>query len=193
MLSFAPLPSLHLVDVMNRSNSTPPTPAHKSKTLRGFPSMNFTRLHRKVTPSFFSGSSSEASSSQTSLHTLDTSPSVNSRTTCSSAPSPAESTNDPPLKSTVHLIRFTRGPHVDLSWQADLVGRPIMDPKLLNELMEGRDPAKLLAKPALPPLVRSKSAEPLAKSDTSQDFSPLSSRRPYAREDKFYRPDEYSE
>jgi len=190
MLSLAPP---HPVDVMNRSNSTPATPAHKSRTLRGFPSMNFTRLHRKVTPSFFSGSSSEASSSQTSLHTLDTSPSVNSRTTSSSAPSPAESTNDPLLKSTVHLIRFTRGQHVDLSWQADLVGRPIMDPKLLNEIMEGRDPAKLLAKPALPPLVRSKSAEPLAKSDALQNFSPLSSRRPCAREDKFYRTDEHSE
>ena len=69
-----------------------------------------------------------------------------------------------------------------------------MDPKLLNELMEGRDPAKLLAKPTLPPLMtRSKSAEPLAKSDASQDFSPLSSRRPCAREDRFYRPNEHSE
>jgi len=68
-----------------------------------------------------------------------------------------------------------------------------MDPKLLNELMEGRDPTALLAKPTLPPLIRSKSAEPLAKPDASQEFSPLSSRRPCAREDRFYRPDERSE
>jgi len=68
-----------------------------------------------------------------------------------------------------------------------------MDPKLLNELMEGRDPATLLAKPSQSPLVRSKSAEPLATPDGSQDFSPLSNRRPCAREDKFYRPDERSE
>ena len=57
--------------------------------------MNFTRLHRKVTPSFFSGSSSEASSSQTSLHALDTPSSLNTRTTTSSIPSPAESSGDP--------------------------------------------------------------------------------------------------
>ena len=68
-----------------------------------------------------------------------------------------------------------------------------MDPKLLNELMEGRDPATLLAKPTLPPRIRSKSAEPLAQPNASGEFSPLSSRRPYAREDKFYRPDERSE
>jgi len=67
-----------------------------------------------------------------------------------------------------------------------------MDPKLLNELMEGKDPATLLAGPTLSPLVRSKSAEPLAKAD-AQDFSPLSSRRPGTREDRFYRPDEPSE
>lgn len=69
-----------------------------------------------------------------------------------------------------------------------------MDPKLLNELMEGRDPAALLAKPTQPPLMRSKSAEPLAKSDASQDLSPLPSRRHCTRrEDRFYRPDEHSE
>ena len=82
---------------------------------------------------------------------------------------------------------------VDLGWQADLVGRPIMDPKLLNELMEGKGSATLLAKPVPPHLGRSKSAEPLAKPAASQDFSPLVSRRPYAREDRFYRPDEHSE
>ncbi|KAF9651461.1 hypothetical protein BDM02DRAFT_3110523 [Thelephora ganbajun] len=161
---------------MIHSNSTPSTPAQKTKTLRGFPSMNFTRFHRKVTPSFFSGSSSEASSSQTSLHAPDTSSPTSTRTTCSSTFSPVEGTSDKSPTST-----------------ADLVGRPIMDPKLLNELMEGRDPAALLAKPASPPLTRSKSAEPLAESGASEDFSPLSSRRPCAREDKFYRPNEHSD
>jgi hypothetical protein len=160
---------------MIHSSSNPSTPAQKTRTLRGFPSMNFTRFHRKVTPSFFSGSSSEASSSQTSLHALDTSSSVKTHTTGSSTSSPAECTNDPSPSS-----------------MADLVGRPIMDPKLLNELMEGRDPAKLLPKPPLSPLVRSKSAEPLATPD-SQEFLPLSSRRPCAREDRFYRPDEHSD
>lgn len=159
---------------MIHSNSTPSTPAQKSKTLRGFPSMNFTRFQRKVTPSFFSGSSSEASSSQTSLHALDTSPTT-TRTTCSATNSPAESTSDKRPNST-----------------ADLVGRPIMDPKILNEIMEGRDPTALLAKPTQPPLMRSKSAEPLAKAD-AEDFSPLSSRRHCTREDKFYRPDEHSD
>ena len=68
-----------------------------------------------------------------------------------------------------------------------------MDPKILNEIMEGRDPTALLAKPTQPPLMRSKSAEPLAHPDGSEDFSPLSSRRHCTREDKFYRPDEHSE
>lgn len=68
-----------------------------------------------------------------------------------------------------------------------------MDPKLLNEIMEGRDPAALLAKPTQSPLVRSRSAEPLVTPDASQDFSPLQSRRHCAREDKFFRPDEHSE
>lgn len=68
-----------------------------------------------------------------------------------------------------------------------------MDPKLLNELMEGKGSATLLAKPAPPHLGRSKSAEPLVKPDASQDFSPLASRRPCTREPKFYRPDEHSE
>lgn len=87
----------------------------------------------------------------------------------------------------------SRATCVDFGWQADLIGRPIMDPKLLNELMEGKESATLLVKPALPLLGRSKSAEPLVKPNTSQDFSPLASRRPCAREDRFYRPDEHSE
>jgi outer membrane receptor for Fe3+-dicitrate len=83
-------PLLHTpVGLMIHSNSTPSTPAHKSKALRGFPSMNFTLFHRKVTPSFFSGSNSEASSSQTSL---DNSSYTNARTTCSFTSSPDEST-----------------------------------------------------------------------------------------------------
>lgn len=69
-----------------------------------------------------------------------------------------------------------------------------MDPKLLNELMEGKDPAALLATPCAQPLLtRSKSAEPLSKPAASQDFSPLSGRRLCTREDRFYRPDEHSE
>ncbi|KAF9792182.1 hypothetical protein BJ322DRAFT_1016041 [Thelephora terrestris] len=178
---------------MIHSSSTPSTPAHKPRTLRGFPSMNFSRFQRKVTPSFFSGSSSEASSSQTSLHALDTS-STNTRTTSSSTSSPAECTSDPRPSLTVHSTSsICSGHRVDLNRQADLVGRPIMDPKLLNELMEGRDPAALLAKPTQPPLMRSKSAEPLTKPDASQDLSPLPSRRHCTREDRFYRPDEHSD
>lgn len=68
-----------------------------------------------------------------------------------------------------------------------------MDPKLLNEIMEGKDPAALLAKPTQPLLTRSKSAEPLTKPDGSHDFSPLSGRRLFTREDRFYRPNEHSE
>ena len=103
---------LRSVDVMIHSKSTPSTPAQKSRTLRGFPSMNFTRFHRKVTPAFFSGSSSEASSSQTSLHALDTSPSTTCHTTSSSLPSPVESTNDATRTSMVRLPPSALGQRV---------------------------------------------------------------------------------
>jgi len=78
--------------------------------------MNFTRFHRKVTPSFLSGSGSEASSSQTSLHALDTSSATNVYTTRSSTSSPAESTSETCPISKVRLIPpFVRGQHGDLS------------------------------------------------------------------------------
>lgn len=77
--------------------------------------MNFSRFQRNVTPSFFSGSSSEASSSQTSLHALDTSP-TNTRTTCSTTSSPAESNGDQRPSLTVHLTSpICSGRRVDLS------------------------------------------------------------------------------
>lgn len=85
--------------------------------------MNFTRFHKKVTPAFFSGSSSEASSSQTSLHALDTSPSTTSHTTSSSLPSPVESTKDVTRTSLVRrapLPSFALGERVLIS-----VDRPI--------------------------------------------------------------------
>jgi len=68
--------------------------------------MNFPRFHRKVTPSFFSGSSSEPSRSQTSLHAVETrsSSSTNSRTTFSCTSSPAESAGDKSPSLTVRLI-----------------------------------------------------------------------------------------